>query len=298
MIVLNTKRTIGSLRRLASRPSSLIGLVIIVAFYGWSLVEGILQVIAPILKTPSIGWALLPYNPLLVSISNSLLPPSGAHLMGTDDLGRDIWSRVLYAAPTDAVVSILVITGGIAIGAFVGYPAGYFGKGVEEINMRVTDLFLAFPALILALTIEATLGRNVVYAIIALVVVWWPSYARLLRGETLKIKNQKFIDAALLSGLSSFGIIVKHVFRSSLNTLISYATIDLGNTILVYSILSFLGLGVPAPAPEWGTMVASGLNYFPGQWWYAMLPGIVITVIVIGAALLGDGLRDMFAGEL
>ena len=163
--------------------------------------------------------------------------------------------------------------------------------------MRVTDLFLAFPALILALTIEATLGRNVVYAIIALVVVWWPSYARLLRGETLKIKNQKFIDAALLSGLSSFGIIVKHVFRSSLNTLISYATIDLGNTILVYSILSFLGLGVPAPAPEWGTMVASGLNYFPGQWWYSMLPGIVITVIVIGAALLGDGLRDMFAGE-
>jgi len=298
MIVLNTKRTIGSIRRLASRPSSLIGLVIIGAFYGWSLIEGILQVIATALKSPSIGWALLPSNPLVVSISNSLLSPSTMHLMGTDDLGRDIWSRVLYAAPTDAAVSILVIAGGIAIGAFVGYPAGYFGKGVEEINMRVTDLFLAFPALILALTIEATLGRNVVYAIIALVVVWWPSYARLLRGETLKIKHQKFIDAALLSGLSSFGIIAKHVFRSSLNTLISYATIDLGNTILVYSILSFLGLGVPAPAPEWGTMVASGLNYFPGQWWYAMLPGIVITVIVIGAALLGDGLRDMFAGEL
>jgi peptide/nickel transport system permease protein len=298
MILLSAKRSFGSLRRLASRPSSLIGLVIIVAFYGWALAEGILQLIASALKAPSIGWALLPSNPLVVSISNSLLPPSTAHLMGTDDLGRDIWSRVLYAAPTDAMVSILVIAGGIAIGALVGYPAGYFGKGVEEVNMRVTDLFLAFPALILALTIEATLGRNVVYAIIALVVVWWPSYARLLRGETLKIKHQKFIDAALLSGLSSFGIIVKHVFRSSLNTLISYATIDLGNTILVYSILSFLGLGVPAPAPEWGTMVASGLDYFPGQWWYAMLPGIVITVIVIGSALLGDGLRDMFAGEL
>jgi peptide/nickel transport system permease protein len=286
------------LRRLASRPSSLLGLSIIVAFYGWSLIEGIFQLVALALHAPSIGWLILPENPLLVSVSHSLLPPSTFHLMGTDDLGRDIWSRVLFAAPTDAAVSILVITGGITIGAIVGYPAGYFGKGVEEVNMRITDLFLAFPALILALTIEATLGRNVVYAIIALIVVWWPSYARLLRGETLKIKHQKFIDAALLSGMSSAGILVKHVFRSSLNTLISYATIDLGNTILVYSILSFLGLGVPAPAPEWGTMVSAGLNYFPGQWWYSMLPGIVITLIVIGAALLGDGLRDLFAGEL
>jgi peptide/nickel transport system permease protein len=298
MLLLRTKRSVGSLRKLASRPSSLIGLAIIVAFYGWSLVEGLLQLAAMLLRKPSVGWAILPYNPLAVSISQSLLPPSATHIMGTDDLGRDIWSRVLYAAPTDASVSILVIVGGITIGALVGYPAGYFGKGVEEVNMRVTDLFLAFPALILALTIEATLGRSVVYAIIALIVVWWPSYARLLRGETLKIKHQKFIDAALLSGLSNFGIMVKHVFRSSLNTLISYATIDLGNTILVYSILSFLGLGVPAPAPEWGTMVASGLNYFPGQWWYAMLPGVAITTIVIGAALLGDGLRDLFAGEL
>jgi peptide/nickel transport system permease protein len=298
MMVLSTKRIASGARRLASRPSSLIGLVIVVAFYGWSLIEGILQLIASVIRVPSIGWDLLPYNPLAVSISHSLLSPSFAHLMGTDDLGRDIWSRVLYASPTDAAVSILVITGGIVIGGLVGYPAGYFGRGIEEVNMRVTDLFLAFPALILALTIEATLGRNVVYAIIALVVVWWPSYARLLRGETLKIKNQKFIDAALLSGISNFQIIFKHVFRSSLNTLISYATIDLGNTILVYSILSFLGLGVPAPAPEWGTMVASGLNYFPQQWWYSMMPGLVITLIVIGAALLGDGLRDMFAGEL
>jgi peptide/nickel transport system permease protein len=164
--------------------------------------------------------------------------------------------------------------------------------------MRVTDLFLAFPALILALAIEATLGRDVAYAIIALVAVWWPSYARLLRGEALKIKNMKFVDAALLSGLSNIAIISKHVVTTSLNTLISYATIDLGNTILVYSILSFLGLGVPAPAPEWGTMVASGLNEFPQWWWYAIFPGVVIAVIVIGSALLGDGIRDLFAGEL
>jgi peptide/nickel transport system permease protein len=218
--------------------------------------------------------------------------------MGTDDLGRDIWSRVLFAAPTDAMVSVLVIAGGILIGGLVGYPAGYFGKSVDEVNMRVTDLFLAFPALILALAIEATLGRDVVYAIIALVAVWWPSYARLVRGEALKIKSMKFVDAALLSGLSNFAIISKHVVTNSLNTLISYATIDLGNTILVYSILSFLGLGVPAPIPEWGTMVASGLNEFPQWWWYSICPGVVIAMIVIGSALLGDGIRDMFAGEL
>jgi peptide/nickel transport system permease protein len=285
-------------RKLASRPSSLIGLVIVFAFYGWSLVEGVLQVAGWIVQIPSLGWILLPYSPYKYTLTNSLLPPSAIHLMGTDDLGRDIWSRILYAAPTDAMVSILVITGGILIGGLVGYPAGYFGKSIDEVNMRATDLFLAFPALILALAIEATLGRDVTYAIIALVAVWWPSYARLVRGEALKIKSMKFVDAALLSGLSNFAIISKHVVTNSLNTLISYATIDLGNTILVYSILSFLGLGVPAPTPEWGTMVAAGLNVFPQWWWYAVLPGVVIAVIVIGSALLGDGLRDMFAGEL
>ena len=291
-------KLLQDIRKLASRPSSLIGLIIVFAFYGWSLVEGILQVAGSLLHMASLGWVLLPYNPYQYALVNSLLPPSPIHLMGTDDLGRDIWSRVLFAAPTDAMVSILVISGGILIGGLVGYPAGYFGKSVDEVNMRVTDLFLAFPALILALAIEATLGRDVTYAIIALVVVWWPSYARLVRGETLKIKSMKFIDAALLSGLSNIAIISKHVVTTSLNTLISYATIDLGNTILVYSILSFLGLGVPAPAPEWGTMVASGLNEFPQWWWYAIFPGVVIAVIVIGSALLGDGIRDLFAGEL
>jgi len=286
------------LRKLASRPSSLIGLVIVLAFYGWSLVEGLLQGVGYLLHMPGLGWFLLPYSPFQYTLTNALLPPSAAHLMGTDDLGRDIWSRILFAAPTDAMVSVLVITGGILIGSLVGYPAGYFGKSVDEVNMRATDLFLAFPALILALAIEATLGRDVGYAIIALVVVWWPSYARLVRGEALKIKSMKFVDAALLSGLSNFAIISKHIVTNSLNTLISYATIDLGNTILVYSILSFLGLGVPAPAPEWGTMVAYGLNEFPQWWWYSIFPGTVIALIVIGSALLGDGLRDMFAGEL
>jgi peptide/nickel transport system permease protein len=218
--------------------------------------------------------------------------------MGTDDLGRDIWTRVLYAAPTDAAISVAVVIGGVVVGSVFGLTAGYFGGAVEEVNMRFTDLFLAFPALILALVIETTLGREVVYAIVALVAVWWPSYARIFRGEMLRIKSFKLFDSAVLSGLSGFAIIRKHAVRASLNTIASYATIDLGNVILVYSILSFLGLGVTPPFPEWGTLVASGLQFFPQWWWYSILPGAVVTIIVIGTALFGDGLRDVLAGEL
>jgi peptide/nickel transport system permease protein len=287
---------LGTLKKLASRPVVLLGLVIVTAFYGWSVVEGLLQLVGNLIHIPSLGWVLLQSNPFTPSPSNSLLPPSLTHPMGTDDLGRDIWTRVLYAAPTDALVSTVVVGGGLLVGSLIGITAGYFGGGVEEVNMRFTDLFLAFPALILAVAIQATFGRQLIFAILALIIVWWPSYARLFRAEALRIKNLRFIDAALLSGLSNRSIMTKHMIPSSLNTVLSYATIDLGNSILVYSILCFLGLGIPAPAPEWGSMTSLGLSYFPQWWWYSMLPGVVITVIVIGAALLGDGLRDILTG--
>lgn len=283
--------------KLLKNPASCIGLIIVVAFYGWSLLEGMLQLAGMAFHMSYLGWALLPSDPLKISLNQSLQPPSLAHLMGTDDLGRDIWSRVLYAAPVDAGVSVLVIGGGLLVGSLLGLPAGYFGGWTEEASMRSTDLFLAFPALILALVIESTLGRQAIYAIIALVVVWWPSYARLFRGEALRVKNMKFIDAARLSDLSGLEIIGRHMVRSTLNTIVSYATIDLGSSILVYSVLSFLGFGIPPPAPEWGSMVSFGLEYFPQWWWYSLMPGIVITVVVMGTALLGDGLRDVLAGE-
>jgi len=287
---------LGVIRQLASRPAPLLGLVIVAAFYGWSLVEGLLQLVGSLPHNTALGWALLQSNPFTPSTSNSLLPPSLSHLMGTDDLGRDIWTRILYAAPTDALVSAVVVGGGILVGSLIGVPAGYIGGAVEEVNMRFTDLFLAFPALILAVAIEATFGRELVFAILALIIVWWPSYARLFRAEALRIKNLRFIDAALLSGLPDRSIMAKHMIPSSLNTMVSYATIDLGNSILVYSILCFLGLGIPAPAPEWGSMTSLGLYYFPQWWWYSLMPGFVITVVVIGAALLGDGLRDVLSG--
>ena len=287
---------LGVIRQLASRPAPLLGLLIVGAFYGWSLVEGLLQLVGSLTHNTALGWALLQSNPFTPSTSNSLLPPSLSHLMGTDDLGRDIWTRVLYAAPTDALVSAVVVGGGILVGSLIGVPAGYIGGAVEEVNMRFTDLFLAFPALILAVAIEATFGRQLVFAMLALIIVWWPSYARLFRAEALRIKNLRFIDAALLSGLPDRSIMAKHMIPSSLNTMVSYATIDLGNSILVYSILCFLGLGIPAPAPEWGSMTSLGLYYFPQWWWYSLMPGFVITVVVIGAALLGDGLRDALSG--
>ena len=257
-------------RKLISKPSVLIGLSVLVLFYGWSLIEGLMQFAATVLNHPSLGWLLLPENPFNPSLNEVLLPPSLTHLMGTDELGRDLWSRVLYAAPADAAISVLVVAGGIVIGGALGLTAGYFGKGIEEVNMRVTDLFLAFPALVLALVIETTLGRSVNYAIIALIAVWWPSYARIFRAEMLRIKSKKFVDSARLSGLSGLSIIRFHAVRASLNTVVSYATIDLGNAILTYSILSFLGLGITPPAPEWGTLVSLGLQVFPQQWWYAV----------------------------
>lgn len=287
-----------SLKKILKKPAGLLGFLIVTLFYAWSLVEGALQLLGDALKQQRLGWILLPYNPFQPSIQNTLLPPSLSHLMGTDDLGRDIFSRVLYAAPTDAFVSVCVVAGGVAIGALLGLSAGFFGGATDETNMRLTDLFLAFPALILALTIEYTFGRGALYALVAMLIVWWPTYARLFRAEALRIKKMKYIDAALLSGLSGFEILRKHFVRPALNTVLSYFTIDLGNVILFYSVLSFLGLGVQPPYPEWGTMVASGLNYFPNWWWYSVCPGIVITVVVIGAALLGDALRDVLAGEL
>ncbi|MCG2895455.1 MAG: ABC transporter permease [Vulcanisaeta sp.] len=288
---------IDIMTRLLRKPDVALGLVIIILFYAWSIIEGVLQALSALLHNPALGWALLPYNPFQPHLSQSLQPPSLLHPMGTDDLGRDIFSRVLYAAPYDALISLVVVGGGMLIGGFIGMVAGFYGGAVEEFNMWLTDLFLAFPALILAMVIEATFGHGYIYAMIAMIVVWWPSYARLFRAETIRVRSMKYIDAALLSGLSRLEIIRRHIIRPALNTILPYATLDLGNVILFYSMLSFLGLGQQPPLPEWGSMVALGLEYFPRWWWYSVMPGLVILVIAIATALVGDGLRDVIGGE-
>jgi len=283
--------------KLLKKPDVAFGLVIVVLFYAWSMVEGVLQVVGALLNSSALGWALLPHNPFQPHLSQSLQPPSILHIMGTDDLGRDILSRVLYAAPYDALISLIVVGGGILIGGLIGMIAGFYGGGVEEFNMWLTDLFLAFPALILAMVIEATFGHGYIYAMIAMIVVWWPSYARLFRAETIRVRSMKYIDAALLSGLSRLEIIRRHIIRPALITILPYATLDLGNVILFYSMLSFLGLGQQPPLPEWGSMVALGLEYFPRWWWYSIMPGLVILIIAVATALVGDGLRDVIGGE-
>ncbi|KUO90640.1 MAG: peptide ABC transporter permease [Caldivirga sp. JCHS_4] len=283
--------------KLLKKPDVAFGLVIVALFYAWSMVEGVLQVVGALLNSSALGWALLPHNPFQPHLSQSLQPPSILHIMGTDDLGRDILSRVLYAAPYDALISLIVVGGGILIGGLIGMIAGFYGGGVEEFNMWLTDLFLAFPALILAMVIEATFGHGYIYAMIAMIVVWWPSYARLFRAETIRVRSMKYIDAALLSGLSRLEIIRRHIIRPALITILPYATLDLGNVILFYSMLSFLGLGQQPPLPEWGSMVALGLEYFPRWWWYSIMPGLVILIIAVATALVGDGLRDVIGGE-
>ncbi|MEM3190942.1 MAG: ABC transporter permease [Thermoplasmata archaeon] len=284
-------------KKMMKNPYSAFGTVIMVLFYGWAVIEGILRYVGPVFGFINAGYLLLPYNPFLFNLHQQLRGPSASHLFGTDSLGRDLFSRVLYAIPVDAAISIVVVGGGIVIGGLVGLTAGYFGRVADQVNMRITDLFLAFPALVLAMAIEFTIGRSIFYATLALIVVWWPTYARLFRSEALRIRNMRFVDSAILSGLSSMQIIRKHFIRPALNTIMSYATVDLGNVVLTYSILSFLGLGIPPPEPELGSMVSDGLSYFPQAWWWAILPGVVITIIVVGAALFGDGIRDYLAGE-
>ncbi|MGC8607995.1 MAG: ABC transporter permease [Vulcanisaeta sp.] len=274
-------------------PPTLIGFIITVVFYGWAIIEGALQLLGMVLHNPALGWSLLPYNPFAVKYVAAFKPPSITHLFGTDNLGRDLFSEILYGTPTEALISILVVGSAVLIGGLIGMISGYFGKYVEEAGMRVTDMFLAFPAIILALAVEAAIGRGAINAAIALMVVWWPTYARLFRAETLRVKTQYFIDAARLSGSSTISIVFRHIFPNVLTPVISYATIDLGNVILSYSIISFLGFGVPPPYPEWGRLVSEGFQYFPAPaWWYAIIPGVVITIVVIGLALLGDGISE------
>ncbi|NIX76055.1 ABC transporter permease [Microvirga terricola] len=238
---------------------------------------------------------LAPYSPIAGGDLRTarLLPPSAAHWLGTDDQARDIYSRVIYGSRITLWVVLLVSVIATPIGLLVGTVAGYLGGWVDTVLMRLTDIFLAFPRLVLALAFVAALGPGIENAIIAIAITSWPPYARIARAETLMVRNSDFIAAVKLQGASTPRIIFGHVVPLCISSVIVRVTLDMAGIILTAAGLGFLGLGAQPPMPEWGAMVATGRNYLIDQWWVAAMPGLAIFVVSLGFNLLGDGLRDV-----
>lgn len=265
------------------------------AFRGnWLAMVG-LGVVALLVLVAVLADVIAPFDPLVGGDlrTERLLPPSGLHWMGTDDQARDIFSRVVHGSRLTLMVIALVTVIATPIGLLVGTCAGYFGGWVDTVLMRITDIVLAFPRLILALAFVAALGPGIENAVIAIAITSWPAYARLARAETMTIRNSDFIAASKLQGASSARIIWGHVVPLCLSSVIIRVTLDMAGIILTAAGLGFLGLGAQPPSPEWGAMVAGGRRFLIDQWWVATMPGIAIFVVSLGFNLLGDGLRDV-----
>ncbi len=253
-----------------------------------------LGIVAVLLVMAAFAPWLAPHDPIAQNLSNRLLPPfSPGHLLGTDDFGRDILSRVLYGSRITLFIIGLVAVTAPVFGLLVGTVAGYFGGWTDEILMRITDIFLAFPKLILALALVAVLGPGMENAILAIALTSWPPYARVARAETLTVRNSDYIAAVRLQGASSPRIILGHVMPMCLPSVIIRVTLDMAGVILIAAGLGFLGLGVQPPLPEWGAMISAGRKYLFEQWWVATMPGLAIFIVSLGFNLLGDGLRDV-----
>ena len=225
---------------------------------------------------------------------NAMLPPSPEHIFGTDRLGRDMLSRVIMGTRPALIVPIGVVAFAVLIGVPLGAIAGYKGGWIDETIMRITDLFLAFPSLLLAMAIAYALGRGIQNAAIALIVSWWPWYTRLARGVTISLRERYFIEAAKSIGVSDSTIIIRHILPNNISPILVQATIDLGTVILAMGGLAFLGLGTQPPAADWGLMVSEGRSYILYQWWISTFPGLAIFIVVLAFNLVGDTLRDIF----
>lgn len=221
------------------------------------------------------------------------LPPSWAHLFGTDELGRDVLSRVMYGARPAFLIPLMVVTAAVAIGAPLGALAGYKGGWVDEVIMRVTDLFLAFPSLLLAMAITAALGRGLQNAAIALIISWWPWYARLVRGIAVSLRERPFVEAAQSIGVNDTRIILRHILPNCMSPILVQVTVDMGTVILVAGGLAFIGLGTQPPAADWGLMISTGRTSILNQWWISLFPAFAIFLLILAFNLLGDVLRDI-----
>jgi len=270
---------------MTSNKESLVGLLIVLAF----VVTAIVMEAATLLNLQITPY---PANPSPNQVSQPFLTPSLSHLFGTDNLGRDLFSRILTATPYDFMIGFLVVGVAVLVGALLGGYAGLRGGILDEILMRFTDIFFALPVILIGMVVGAALGGGITNMSVALMVVWWPPYARLARGEALKVAHQNYIEASRLSGQKPRPILLKHVLPNISGTLLVYGTLDIGTVILVYSGLTFLGLGNRPPAPDWGQMVAAYHGYVLSDPWLAIIPGLIISLGVIGFSLLGDGVKD------
>ncbi|HVO71785.1 MAG TPA: ABC transporter permease [Aggregatilineaceae bacterium] len=255
------------------------------------MVLGLLVAVAWLVISLGAG-KLAPYNPLAQNVLGRFQPPNSQHLFGTDQLGRDVLSRVIYGGRISLPASLLVITSATLFGTLVGAIAGYVGGLWDELLMRITEVFMAFPIIILAMAIAAALGPSVINAVIAMVVVWWPNYARVVRSLVISVKSHEYVEAARAIGASDARILLFTILPNCVAPAVVMATVDVGNAILIFAGLSFLGLGPEPSAPEWGRMVADGVDYFD-QWWLSAFPGLAIFSIVMALNFVGDGLRDL-----
>ncbi len=232
------------------------------------------------------------YDPLQVDGASRLVIPGPTHPFGTDELGRDMFSRVLHGARLSVSSGLFAVLIATVIGGALGLVAGYTGGWLDELSMRVADIFLAFPALAMAMAVVAALGPSLVNALLALAVVWWPQYTRLVRISVVAAKGQTYVEAARATGVPERRIMWRHVLPNIVSPVIVKVTLDIGTAILLTAALSFLGLGAQPPTPEWGSMITTGRNYMLEYWWYPTFPGAAIFITALGFNLLGDGVRD------
>lgn len=265
-------------RLMANQPTGMLGL----------------GIIALLLFTAAFAPWLAPHDPYLQSLTTRLTGPSPEHWLGTDELGRDMLSRIIYGSRITVYIVVLVAAIAAPIGLAVGTAAGYLGGLTDIVLMRITDVFLALPGLILALAIVAALGPGIGNAVIAIALTVWPPIARLARAETLTIRNSDYINAMRVQGASSFRIIVRHVVPNCLPSVIVRITLNMAGIVLAGAALGFLGLGAQPPLAEWGAMLAVGRQYMSGYWWITLVPGLAILLVSLSFNLVGDALRDVF----
>ena len=244
------------------------------------------------------GPRIAPYDPYEVKLQERFIPPSNAHWFGTDKMGRDVLSRILHGAGYSIRAGLVVLVVAVPIGVLLGGIAGLFGGWRDEVIMRFTDVFLAFPSLILAMSFSAALGPSLFNAMIALSIVWWPMYTRLIRGQALSVRETDYVEAARSRGAGNWYLVRRHILPNCLSPILVTLKLDMGWIITATAALSFLGFGAQPPLPEWGRMVSDGRIYLMQAWWVSVFPGLGIAMTVLGFNLLGDGIRDALDPKL